>query len=243
MLSHESAAELWNLPVRPGRPTHVTVPASRCPPPIPGLIIHRSRQAARIRHPSRLPPLTRIDDTIIDLTQSADNLEEAISWLTRAVGGRVTTPARLRDCLDGRARLRWRELLSAALVDVEAGCHSPLELAYLRKVERAHRLPRSHRQARRNPTRHDSGRYDDVRYVDYATRVELDGRAAHPEHKRWRDMRRDNAAAEEGDHVLRYGSADVNEHPCRVAAQVATVLRAGGWTGSPHRCGKPGCQQ
>jgi hypothetical protein len=59
-----------------------------------------------------------------------------------------------------------------------------------------------------------------------------------------RDMRRDNAGAEEGVLTLRYGYADLTERPCQVAAQVAQVLRSRGWPGTMRKCrcatAKPG---
>jgi len=82
--------------------------------------------------------------------------------------------------------------------------------------------------------------YDDVAYDEYGVHVELDGRQAHPEPARFRNHRRDNAAVVAGGRVLRYCYADVVERPCIVAREVATVLRAAGWRGSPRRCG-PGC--
>jgi hypothetical protein len=97
------------------------------------------------------------------------------------------------------------------------------------------------RDARSRHAENGSTKYDDVRYEQYRTRVEIDGRAAHPEHSRWRDMRRDNAAVLDGDRVLRYGLADLVGAPCDVAAQVAEVLRSGGWTGQPRRCGREQC--
>jgi very-short-patch-repair endonuclease len=236
MLSHETAAELWGLLQSPARLIHVTVPADRILVRNAGVVVHRSRFAERSQHPGRRPWRTRVEDTVVDLTQTARRLEDAIAWLARAIGGRFTSAPRLRACLDGRPKLKWRAALSAALRDVDDGSHSPLELAYLRNVERAHGLPRSQRQMRRA-----SGHYDDVRYPKYGVRVELDGRAAHPEHERWRDMRRDNAAAEQGDHVLRYGSVDVGDYPCGAALQVIKLLRAGGWRGTPHRCARGNC--
>jgi hypothetical protein len=174
---------------------------------------------------------------VFDLTQSARHLNDALGWLARAVGARVTTADRLLASMRTRRRLRWRRLLHAALVDVGDGCHSILELLYLRKVERAHGLPRGERQVRRDESRH----YDDVRYRAYRTRIELDGKAAHPDHERWRDRRRDNAATRAGDCNLRYGLGDVDEYPCSVAAEVAEVLHHEGWTGQPHPCGRPDC--
>ena len=237
MLSHETAAEVSGLAQRPSRSVHVTVPADRSPVPIEGVVIHRSTRASTSRHPTRLPPQTRVEDTVVDLTQTAVHIEDAISWLARAVGGRFTTAARLAARLRERPKLRWRSILCAALGDVEAGCHSLIELTYLRDVERPHGLPASQRQARRETSPH----YDDVRYQRYATRVELDGLAAHPQHERWRDMRRDNAAVVDGDRVLRYGLGDAESYPCHVAAQVASALRLGGWRGSPRPCARPDC--
>lgn len=76
-----------------------------------------------------------------------------------------------------------------------------------------------------------------MHYPEYATVVELDGRGAHPDDHRWRDMQRDNAVVTAGGSVLRYGIADVTEVPCAVATQVATVLRLGGWSGASRPCG------
>ena len=74
----------------------------------------------------------------------------------------------------------------------------------------------------------------------YATVVELDGRLGHEGQGRFRDMRRDNAAALEGEQTLRYGWSDVHGEQCRVALQVAAVLSRRGWDGLPDRC--PRCR-
>jgi very-short-patch-repair endonuclease len=76
-----------------------------------------------------------------------------------------------------------------------------------------------------------------VSYADYGVVVELDGRLAHPDETRWRDLRRDNAALVQGRRVLRYGWPDVTNRACEVAEQVASVLRTAGWRGTPLDCG------
>jgi hypothetical protein len=234
VLSHETAAELLGLADQIDSRVHVSVPVGRRVTGRPGVVFHRSRQAATARHPAQLPPRTRVEDTVVDLTQTSADLDDALGWLTRAVGSRLTTPERLRTVLGERRRLRWRRELAAALDDVAAGCHSVLELRYLRRVERPHGLPPGTRQHRR-------GRwYDDVDYVAFGVSVELDGRLAHPSERAFRDHRRDNAAVLIGARVLRYGMADVMRRPCVVAREVAAVLRAAGWTGHPHGCG-PDC--
>jgi very-short-patch-repair endonuclease len=70
--------------------------------------------------------------------------------------------------------------------------------------------------------------------------VELDGRTVHRPEDRWADVRRDNFFASVGIVTLRYGRADVTEHPCRIAAEVGQVLGERGWTGTVSRCG-PAC--
>lgn len=233
VLSHETAAELAGLIDEPGQNVHVSVPLARRIAPKPGIVVHRSTYARS--HPALRPPRTRIEDTVVDLTQAAVVLENATGWLIRAVGARLTTPARLLDVIQSRYRIRWRRELIAVVSDVADGAQSMLELRYLRNVERAHGLPHGIRQRRR-------GRwYDDVEYAEFNVSVELDGRAAHPAELAFRDHRRDNAAVLIGSRVLRYGYADVAHRPCAVAAEVAAVLRAAGWRGQPRPCG-PACQ-
>jgi Transcriptional regulator, AbiEi antitoxin len=239
VLSHETAAEIAGLLAHPSGKIHVTVPHSRTPARIPGVVIHRSVLAKANRHPTRTPPQTRVEETVVDLTQTARNVEEAMGWLAKAVGARVTTPARLMDAMHRRPRLRWRPKLASALADVNVGCHSLLELKYYRDVERAHGLPRGRRQVQRVGA--EPRVIDDVLYEEYETHVELDGRVAHPDHQRWRDMRRDNAIVVKGRRPLRYGLGDVDEYPCHAAAQLGMVLQLGGWAGKPRRCRRPDC--
>jgi very-short-patch-repair endonuclease len=238
VLSHQSAAELAGLMDGSDVPIHVTVPGQRRPHAVPGVVFHLSRRVDRARHPSRLPPQTRIEETVVDLTQSAPSLEQALVWIARACGRRLTRPERIAEALAARKKVRWREELLAALGDVTTGAHSTLELRYLRDVERAHGLPGGSRQ---QVVHRPGGRYyDDVRYPEFGVVVELDGRAAHPDEVRWRDMRRDNTSVLQGRRVLRYGWTDVTARPCAVAAQVGDVLRAAGWTGTPRSC-RAGC--
>jgi hypothetical protein len=235
VLSHETAAELAGLADLPARLVHVTVPVDRRIARVPGAMVHISSRVDRARHPTRRPPQTRVEETVLDLTQQARSLDDALGWVATASGRRLTTAQRLLVAMDQRTKMRWRAELAAALGDVGSGCHSLLELRYLRDVERKHGLPLGTRQA---ITIRRGGRwYDDVRYGDYSTRVELDGRVAHPDDLRWRERRRDNAGTVAGDSVLRYGWADVTESPCAVAAEVATVLRHHGWAATPLPCG------
>lgn len=234
-LSHQTAAALAGLTENSS--LHVTVPHNRRVR-LPAVTVHISTRLDATRHPTRTPPQTRIEETVLDLTQTAPNLDTALSWIIKACANRLTTAGRLRTALAHRKKMRWRAELCASLDDVRLGSHSLLEQRYLRNVERRHALPVAVRQ--RSRCRPGGRWYDDVSYSQYATVVELDGRSAHPEDARRRDRKRDNAYVVAGGVVLRYDMVDVTDTPCTVAAEVAAVLRRNGWSGTPVRCG-PHC--
>jgi hypothetical protein len=237
MLSYQSAAELDGLADASAHAIHVTIPATRRIVRQPGLIVHVSERAGAARHPALLPPRTRIEETVLDLVAAAVTLEAACGWVTRALGRRLTTQARLRDALTRRARMRWRRELTYLFAEDMAGVNSVLEYRYVRGVERPHGLPRGVRQA---PALHDGRReYRDVLYEEYQLALELDGRLAHPAESRWRDIRRDNAAAADQITTLRYGWLDVTNDPCRIAAEIASLLIRRGYSGC--RPCQPGC--
>lgn len=245
-LSYHTAAELDGLVDQPSRSIHVTVCHVRQitisgwedQGPAPRIVVHRSGRIDEARHPTRTPPRTRIEETVIDLVLASPNLDQAMSWLFSACGRRLTTAGLLLAATEQRAKLRWRTELTDALSDVGEGVHSILEWRYVHRVERRHGLPRAARQAVSRAGRRT--RYLDNRYREFRVAVELDGRAAHPAEARWRDIHRDNASAGEDTVTLRYGWAEVTQNPCQVAREVARVLKRRGWTGRPRACGT-GC--
>jgi hypothetical protein len=238
VLSHHSAAELQGLAAMPAPAIHVMVPTGRQIAPISGVVLHYSSLVTRERHPALRPPQTRVEETVLDLAGGAASLDEALGWIFRACGSRRTTAERIASALARRARMRWRTELAAALGLGADGVHSLLEFRYVNRVERPHELPVATRQVR--VTRAGQHQYQDVTYQAYGVVVELDGRAAHPVELRWRDIRRDNANTVDDQRTLRYGWADVTEEPCRVAAEVGSVLFRRGWDGRLRRCG-PAC--
>jgi very-short-patch-repair endonuclease len=238
VLSHHTAAELARLADGPAGLIHLSVPSARHIRPVPGLALHRSARVGQARHPSLLPPRTRVEETVLDLAGLAGSADDACGWVTRACGRRLTTEPRLRGAMAARSQLRWRGQLATLLGDPCGAVHSVLEYRYFRDVERAHRLPRSDRQVR--VVSGGRVRYRDALYARYLVVVELDGQVAHPPETRWLDIHRDNAAAADGSLTLRYGWADVTSHPCRTAAEVARVLTQRGWPGAPHPC-SPAC--
>jgi hypothetical protein len=237
MLSHQTAAELAGVADTPSQLVHITVPVERRVSRAPGMVIHLSTRASASLHPARLPPQTRIEETVLDLVDRAGSLDDAVGWVTRAVGRRLTTQDRLRAALAQRARQRWRRELAELLSPDLAGLMSVLERRYERDVERRHDLPPGVRQVRAK--RGDRTEYRDVLYEEYATCVELDGRLAHPGEERWRDIRRDNAVAADGGVTLRYSWLDVTAWSCQTAAEVDRALRSRGFAGA-HPC-SPTC--
>lgn len=151
--------------------------------------------------------------------------------MTAAVQRWLTTPDRLRRRTEERHRLRHRRLVLGLLADVAQGAVSPLEIRFLRDVERAHGLP----DGRRN-RRNGSPYLTDVDDDPYALLVELDGQLGHLGKGRFRDMRRDNVHVVLGRPTLRHGHPDVLEQPCAVARKVADLLVRCGWGGVPTRC-------
>jgi hypothetical protein len=95
-----------------------------------------------------LPPQTRVEETVLDLVCAAGTLDNAVAWVTRALGRRLTTQARLRHAMELRAKMSWRTEIAALLSPDAEGMHSILEYRYHRDVERPHGLPEGTRQAR-----------------------------------------------------------------------------------------------
>ncbi len=245
-LSHFTAAEIDGFMKAQDRATHVTIPergrtrfsAGEFTSGTPRIVLHRSSRLASARHPAKTPPRTRVQETVLDMTDLAHDFDAAFAWMSAACGKGLVTTDQLRDAALARARLRWRSDVLAALEDIADGIMSALERRYVRDVERPHGLPKPVRQARMK--RGGSSAYLDNLYAEFGLAVELDGLVAHPPESRWRDVHRDNYFAAAGIITLRYNWVDITQRPCRVASEVASTLRRAGWTGDLRRCG-PTC--
>jgi very-short-patch-repair endonuclease len=244
-LSHFTAAELDGLSDRQADAVHVTIPGQvrvslsetefggR-----PRIVVHRSARCDAAKHPARTPTRIRTEETVLDLVDLAATFDVAFGWMSTACGRRLVTVNQLGSAAAGRAKLRWRNEVAVALEEISEGVMSNLERGYLRMVERPHRLPKPHRQAKRRQGQHSS--YLDNLYEEFGLAVELDGLGAHPAESRWRDIHRDDYFAGSGIITLRYSWADIVRRPCQVACEIARVLRLRGWTGTVRSCG-PGC--
>ena len=237
VLSHLTAAELHGLIDSPAETIFVTIPSTRRAK-TPGIVIRMSRRVGEASQPSREPPRTSVEETVLDLVHLARTFDDACGWITRGCGRRLTTEKNLRAALAVRKKIRWRAELGDVLAAAGGGIHSVLEYRYLRDVERAHGLPRSRHQVR--VVIDGQPAYRDTYYEEYQLAVELDGRLAHPDEERWRDSRRDNQAGTRGIQTTRYGWRDVYGHACETALLQARILRRRGWPGTPRPC-SDGC--
>jgi very-short-patch-repair endonuclease len=244
MVSHQTAAEVHGIVDKPlGTAIHVTVPPHRRPVrrnPPRGVVIHRSDQSqAQFVGPFNLPR-TRVEDTVLDLVAAAPTFDHAYTWIARAVSRKLVTVSALRAALAVRRRARWRNWLDEALADAGDGVHSSLERRYIRDVERAHGLPASQHQARRQLG--GKVHFRDNWYAMYRVVVEIDGPNYHQNEQVQRDNTRDNInLALDGVKTYRFGPVAVTERVCETAAMVAATLQRSGWQGSPHPCRRPGC--
>lgn len=230
-LALDSAAYVDGMVAKAPHVLDVTIPHDRRVQPPRGVRLHRSR---RVTDPAGDPPRTWMWETAVDLADAAPSEDAVVSVLAEAA--RVHTPmSMLRREVASRSRLHHRALIDAVLREVRDGVESPLELRYVRRVERAHGLPRSRRQV---PAAVAGIRLrTDVLHEAFATRVELDGELAHPGGATDADLWRDNVMVLGHSGVtLRYRWWHVVGRACGCAAQVTLGLRRGGWRGQPRAC-------
>jgi hypothetical protein len=239
VLSYETAAELHGLSDRPAKSVHVTIPYDRRIVAASGITLHRSDRVLEAVQTHAYPPRTTVEETVLDLTQTAMSFDDVCGWVTRAIARELTDEATLKTAMTKRGRLRWRADLHEVLEAAVTGDHSVLEFRYHRDVERAHGLPEPGRQVPFTAKDGRKGRRDRL-YEEHGVIVELDGRLAHPVESRQKDKARDNAAAAAGQQSLRYDWEAVTRRPCATAAEVVDVLRKHGWQGRPRPC-SAGC--
>jgi hypothetical protein len=140
-LSHLTAAEMIGLVDGLSPVIHVTVPEGRRAGPMPGVRIHRADRACTSAHPSRLPPRTGVEETVLDLCHTAGRSTDAASYVLAACGRRLTTPARLRAAVATRGRMRWRETVQDACAATAAGCRPSSQARHLAPAECPHGAP------------------------------------------------------------------------------------------------------
>mgnify|MGYP001251085675 CR=1 FL=1 len=177
--------------------------------------------------------------TVVDLGQGrGQRADDAIAVIARAVQRRVTTVDAVVTELAARRAVRHRAAILLSLGVVADGGESLLEIRFVQRVLRAHRLPSMVMSA---PTTNGLGRIRrDFEHLECGVIVEVDGRLGHVGDGRLRDHRRDRHAAASGKVTLRAGWEDVSIRPCEIAAEVYATLRARGYPGGITPCG-PSC--
>jgi very-short-patch-repair endonuclease len=197
VLSHQSAAELWELaPRRPG-PIHVTVPEERHPHPGRAITIHRSKTLAS-------HDITRRHR--ISVTTPARTLRDLRRVLPR------------EQWEAGVDRARGRGFAVSDVVE-EAPTRSALERKFQRLCRR-HRIPAPRVNVQVGEFLVDF-LWEGSRLI-----VEVDGYEFHRGRASFEaDRARDTELARRGYRVLRFTHRQVTQEPSRVARAVRELLR------------------
>jgi predicted transcriptional regulator of viral defense system len=221
VLSHESAAELWDMGATKQRKIDVTVckHAER-----PGIRFHRAHLDPSEITERKGIPVTTPERTIIDLaaTLTPTQLERAIR---QAEYEHLTTLATLTSCLSSRHPGRGAKALRQALALADSGkgiTRKKLERRF-RAFTRKYGLP----PPDTNVWMHIGGRWieADCLWRKQRVIVELDGRAAHHNvHAFESDRARDRALHAAGWSVVRITWRQLTTEPEAIARDLYSLL-------------------
>lgn len=209
VLSHWSAAALWDLVQQdPSRP-HVTTDRRLNPP---GIATHRGRLTPGDRNRRYGIPVTSVARTLVDLAPLLD--EERLERIVgEAQFRRRFSAAAVREALGRRPNRVLRQLL-----DDLNPTQSHLEDCFLRLC-RGHEIPRPRAQLR------DGRKRPDFVWPAQRLVVEADSWLAHGTPRAFQaDRTQSNALQLAGWTILRFTYADVTRRPALVANQVRGVL-------------------
>ncbi|MGH9128290.1 MAG: endonuclease domain-containing protein [Acidimicrobiales bacterium] len=224
--SHRAAAALHRLDGVGRQLVEISVPRSMCPAKRPGLTVHRAIRLERVDL-TRVDhiPVTSVTRTLLDLgaVADADTVELALESALRTRRTSIGFLHRRLEVLGGRGRpgtATLRQVLAGRLY--EAPTESLLEARFVQLCRR-HGLPPGTRQ---HLIDGGSARVD-FAWEARRVLVELEGFERHgtpADHRH--DMSRQNAVvlARPGWALLRFGWADVMDHPASVADQLGGAL-------------------
>lgn len=225
ILSHRSAAALWEM--RPPRGGPVEVTRERMLRSRTAIRVHRRRVFDDEAATFRGIPTTTPSRTLLDLAEvvSARELERALAE-TKALG--LTDGLSLADLLDRHRGRHGAGRLRRALDRERAGSsltRSKLEERFLAFVE-ARGLPRPEVN---RPVRLADGWVEaDFTWRDRGLIVELDGYAFHGSRRAFeRDRARDRALQAAGWRVVRVTWRALDEQPDLVGSELRTMLEPG----------------
>jgi predicted transcriptional regulator of viral defense system len=222
VLSHESAAALWELRASKGRWIDVTVPKKRRAPA--GVRIHRMElDPSEVTKRGPIPVTTPLR-TLLDLSTqlTVPQLEQAVR---EAEYRNLATAAFLTSCLSSRRGRRGAKTLRQALRLANTGkgrTRSDLEIAFLALL-RKHRLPPPNLNVDLILDGHPI--QADCFWPAHGLIVELDGGAAHmTTHAFYADRARDRRAHAAGLTVIRVTWPDLEDDPAGLAADLVSFL-------------------
>ena len=218
---------------------HVAVDVRRSVALVPGVQVHRKSGFGSKVDWLKSPPKIVAEEAALDAAAAAANDLAAIHVLADVCQSRITTPAKLRQALDGRRRLPRGVWLRRIIEDLAEGACSVLEHGYLTRssadmVYRAATDRWAARQLGAGMARRDLSGLPD----DRGTR-----RTALPRHRptRDKDFDRDlDARVDEKSLTVRLTYGQVFGTPCRTAARIGQLLQRRGWSGSARQC--PDCR-
>lgn len=206
----------------PDTTTHVVVPQGvRVRPQADVTVHHSSNLSSTDLHPHRLPPVTRIERSVIDAAAWAVSDRRCCGVLAAAVQQRLTTAERLLAELETRPQVRRHRLMRLTLGDVAGGAQSFAEIE-IGVLCRRHGLPAPLLQQERVEAT-GRRRYLDATFPrsDGTTfGVEIDGALHLLPDTYWDDMSRGNELAIGGSRVLRFPSISLRLDAGRVIDQI-----------------------
>lgn len=213
VLSHRCAATLMAIRDGVGPRIDITIPPtshrSR-----PGIDFHRAHLLAVERGTWSGIPATSPARTMVDLAHHLKD-RDAIEWALREMQFRHLFDRTLLEISNQR---RPNAILARILDDL-APTKSRLEVAFLNRVVRRHRIPEPVCQAKAIGFRVDF-MWPEARLI-----VEVDGREHDQPAMRAADAARDNLLSLNDFLVLRYRWSDVHRRHARTAAQVLQAWR------------------
>jgi hypothetical protein len=217
VLSHMSAASLWDFVPRWSFPLEVTARGER---DRPGITAHRcpSLQPRDITHQRGVPTTTRAR-TVLDLAPRLTN-KQLTRLVNDALRERHLRPAALQDVLDRNPRHPGTKLLTPFIDDPRNPTDSPLEddfLAFVNKYD----LP----MPQTNIYLH--GRNIDVFYPEANLIVELDGRKYHTDPTAFEnDRNRDAENLKHGLSTIRITTIRLEQTPDYEAERFMEIYKA-----------------
>lgn len=225
VLSHRSAAALWDLQDIDHRPIHVTTP-TRAGRERPGITAHRgdALDPADVTRRSGIP-CTSLALTLLDLAAIADPraLERAVN---RAEELRAFDLNAIQAALDRHRGRRGTRALAAVLATYSQPVitRSEAEERFLALVDRGG-LPRPSANAW-IPLEDGSGYRPDFLWREARLVVEIDGRTYHAKRQAFvSDRRRDRRLALAGFETWRYAASELTDSPDRVVAELHAFLQ------------------